>query len=105
MKIRRNGSLDKSTKNVFILSETEKNPDTPYHWDDMPEFKTQENQPYKQIRVNFESEKDIEEFSKLIDQTVTNKTKAIRFPKRDKSRNSLLRWMDEDDPYPNGELK
>jgi hypothetical protein len=49
-------------------------------WQDMPEFNNQGNQ-FTQIVVHFKEEEDVEEFSKLLDQKITDKTKSIWFPK------------------------
>lgn len=51
-------------------------------WEGMPEFDNEdlEKKGIKLI-VNFLNEKDLQDFSKLINQKITKKTKFIYFPK------------------------
>jgi hypothetical protein len=50
-------------------------------WQDMPEFSLQDKEPYKQVIVSFRSEKDMEEFAKLVGQKITDRTQSLWFPK------------------------
>jgi len=50
------------------------------HWKDMPEFVQGKKEPYSKIIIRFENEKDLQDFSKLINQKLTKKTKSIWFP-------------------------
>jgi hypothetical protein len=67
------------------------------HWVGMPEFKQEENPAYKTIYVHFRNEEDYKEFSKLIDQSLTDKTKSIWHPKLDREANALRRWIETND--------
>jgi len=67
------------------------------HWQDMPEFEQNDNAPYKTINVHFRTKEDYEDFSKKIEQSLTIKTKSIWHPKLDITKNSLLRWMEDDE--------
>jgi len=49
-------------------------------WVGMPEFVQEKKEPFKQLIVRFETEKDYEEFQILINQKLTNKTKSIWHP-------------------------
>jgi hypothetical protein len=49
-------------------------------WQGMPEFIQDKQTPYSQIIFRFENENDLQEFSKLIGQKLTNKTKSAWFP-------------------------
>ena len=66
-------------------------------WIGMPEFLQGKQKPYSQVIVRFSSEKDLLEFSKLIDQSLTNKTKSIWFPARSHwgGIGGRVRWVDE----------
>jgi len=46
----------------------------------MPEFNNENKEAVKSLIVNFDSEKDLEEFAKLIDQKITFKTRSVWFP-------------------------
>lgn len=68
------------------------------HWHGMPEFTQENNPPYKRIIISFRNEDDYKEFAKLLenDQTLSEKTKSIWYPKLDRTANSLLRWIEEE---------
>jgi hypothetical protein len=66
------------------------------HWVGMPEFTQEDNPPYKRLIVNFRTEDDYMEFSTLIGQKLTNKTKSIWHPKLDRDENSLKRWFEDE---------
>ena len=48
-------------------------------WEDMPEFE-QEQEFYQKITISFFNESDVQEFSKLIGQKITPKTRWLHFP-------------------------
>lgn len=50
-------------------------------WVGMPDFENQDLTPIRQIIVSFKSLEDIKEFSKLVNQNITDKTKSIWYPK------------------------
>ena len=52
-------------------------------WQGMPEFKSEDKSGFHQIIVHFETLADLEEFASLVEQNITDKTKAIWFPKRE----------------------
>lgn len=64
------------------------------HWLGMPEFDQKDNPPHRKLIINFRNEEDFVEFSKLLDQTLSEKTKSIWFPKLEKDANSLKRWIE-----------
>jgi len=67
------------------------------HWVGMPEFTQENNPPFKKIIVSFRNKEDYDEFSKLIGQNLTEKTKSIWHPKLDREANSLLRWVEDEE--------
>jgi hypothetical protein len=52
-------------------------------WNDMPEFKQDGTNFYKEITIRFLNKEDYDKFQKLIEQELTEKTKSIWFPKQD----------------------
>ena len=66
------------------------------HWVGMPEYTQEDNPTYKTIYVHFRNKDDYEEFAKLIEQHLTEKTKSIWHPKLDRTENALMRWIEED---------
>lgn len=50
-------------------------------WQDMPEFISEDEKEYQKIIVRFACEKDVEEFSKRINQKIYPTTQSIWFPK------------------------
>lgn len=65
------------------------------HWVGMPVFEQEKNAPYKKLIISFRNKEDYEDFAKLIDQNLTEKTKSIWHPKLDRDENSLKRWIEE----------
>lgn len=58
----------------------------PYdEWDGMPEFEQDTIKPYHSIKVHFEKEEDLKAFAKLVEQTISNKTTYIYYPKQVKA--------------------
>jgi hypothetical protein len=66
------------------------------HWVGMPEFEYLEDSgPIRSVIVKFRRLEDYEEFSRRIDQVLTDKSKAIWHPKLERTPNYLLRWIEE----------
>jgi hypothetical protein len=58
-------------------------------WQDMPEFiQSETDKPYAQIIFRFANENDLQEFSKIIDQKLTNKTKSCWYPQIERGLNA-----------------
>lgn len=68
-----------------------KEPENPNDWEDMPEFINEDNDAFRKIIVSFTSDEDVKQFAKLLDQTITSKTKSLWFPPKFRS-NSLVQW-------------
>lgn len=66
------------------------------HWVGMPSYEyIEDNGPYRSVNFKFRNENDYLEFSKRIDQPLSDKTKAIWHPKLERTPNYLLRWIEE----------
>ena len=65
------------------------------HWTDMPEFIQEKKEPFAQIIVRFDSEKDLNEFAEMISQKLTPKTKSIWHPFKSHFRNVIKEWQNE----------
>jgi ADP-glucose pyrophosphorylase len=65
-------------------------------WVDMPEFVQDKKEPFMKIIVRFESEQDLKDFSKLIGQKLTKKTKSIWFPFKSHWGGIKKVWIDEE---------
>jgi hypothetical protein len=50
-------------------------------WKGMPEFHHEDLTPYRSVQIHFRNIQDMQEFSKLINQKITEKTKFLWFPK------------------------
>ena len=64
-------------------------------WEGMPEFVQRKQKPFGEIVVRFDTEYDMQEFSRLIDQRVTDRTKSIWHPQLVRGETSHLRYFDE----------
>lgn len=83
---------------IFSIAEGKDEPEyDPYYWHDMPEFHQPKKEEYHLLYVRFRNEEDLQEFAKLLDQTITKNTKSIWYPKLDRFQNSLLRYIDEEE--------
>lgn len=65
------------------------------HWQGMPEFDQPENAPYHSVIVHFKTEADMEDFAKMIRQTVTENTKYIYHPPQEKEDLTQFGVIDE----------
>ena len=85
-------------QSLFEVEETVVNPDHwTEHWKGMPEFKQDDNGPWKTIKMHFRNEEDFNEFSKLTGNNLSKKTKSAWYPKLEITKNALLRWIEDDD--------
>ena len=66
-------------------------------WKDMPEFKMEDLSPEQSIIVHFETLEDRNNFSKLLDQTITAETKSIYYPKLQITRYVDKRYVDKEE--------
>lgn len=65
-------------------------------WINMPEFiQNKSEKPFAQITIRFKNEQDLKEFSKLINQTLTKKTKSIWFPQIERGLNANKLYINE----------
>jgi hypothetical protein len=64
-------------------------------WVDMPEFVQESKPPFAKIIFRFDSQEDLDEFSKLIDQKLTPKTKSAWYPELERGKNAAKRWIQE----------
>jgi hypothetical protein len=65
------------------------------HWVDMPEFVQESQKPFSQIIIRFETEQDLNDFSALIGQKLTPKTKSIWHPFKSHWGKPKKVWTDE----------
>ena len=83
---------------LFEVEEVEIDPDHwTQHWKGMPEYKQEDNGPWKTIKMHFRNEEDFKEFSKLAGNNLSKKTKSAWYPKLEITKNALLRWIEDDD--------
>lgn len=66
-------------------------------WQGMPEFICEDLQPYQTIYVHFASKEDAQAFAKLVEQTITNKTISIWYPKAKIGRYANKRYIDTEE--------
>ena len=64
------------------------------HWVGMPEFIQDDLTPWKSIAVHFESRADLAAFSKLVEQTLTERTRSIWYPEAEIGRMMNKRFID-----------
>ncbi len=65
-------------------------------WVGMPEFiQEKSDKPFTQITIRFKNEQDLKDFSKLINQNLTKKTKSIWFPEIERGSNANKLYVNE----------
>jgi hypothetical protein len=64
-------------------------------WKNMPEFVQEKQEPYAKLIVRFETKEDLDEFAKLLNQKLTQKTKSLWFPFKSHWGLSKKRWVNE----------
>lgn len=62
-------------------------------WHGMPEFVQEAQKPYAQIVVRFDDQEGLDDFSRLIGQPLTNRTKSIWHPPLQRGANSTKRYI------------
>lgn len=87
--------------NIFDILGVEE--DWKKEWQDMPEFVQEDLTPHQQIIISFNSDKDVKDFGKLINQKLTYKTKSIWFPETQRGKFKDYTYVDskEDKSYDN----
>lgn len=71
-----------------------KNFDPKTHWVGMPEFVQEKKEEFAKIIFRFETEEDLIEFSKLIQQPLTPKTKSAWFPYKPHRSSMSQEWLE-----------
>jgi hypothetical protein len=61
-------------------------------WQGMPEFKSENAEPFQSIKINFRNAEDREEFARLVGQSLTDATPSIWFPKAERRDLLSLRY-------------
>lgn len=62
-------------------------------WNEMPEFVQPKQEPYAKIIVRFETEQDLKDFSVLVNQMLTKKTKSMWYPELVRGKNASKRYI------------
>jgi len=83
-------------KDDSLFPELDKSFDWRKEWQGMPEFIQEDLRPIQRIIVNFESHEDVQAFSALVNQKLTNKTDSIWFPKKELEQPKNFRYFDEE---------
>ena len=63
-------------------------------WDGMPEFVQDSKESIASVVIHFETEEDMDAFSKLIGRKITKKTKGVFFPVKEKEATPV--YVDEE---------
>lgn len=73
----------------------EQEPNWKEEWKEMPEFFQKDKKACQKIVVNFETYDDVIKFAELLGFSVTNKTKSIWFPIREKDKPREYAYVDK----------
>lgn len=72
--------FDDKTMSSLFLDREDGATDAQAEWEGMPEFDQEDKTSWHSIKVHFTDEDDLAEFSRLIGQSLTNKTRSIWHP-------------------------
>jgi len=94
--MKRNNKIEPE-KNIFCIAGAEE-PETPYQWDGMPEYISNNEEAYCVLVITVESEEDFHDLLKKTDQeSYTHNTKSVWYPQLEKDPLSLYRYILEDE--------
>jgi len=79
----------------FELGSVDAVNDANQHWQGMPEFAQNDISAIRSIKVNFFTQEDIDQFAKLVEQKITDKTISINYPFRPRVNLKGFRCADE----------
>lgn len=88
-------SVDGDDLDVLLRITGDGTSDVSELWRGMSEFEQEDKTAYQSIHVHFKSKNDVESFSRLINQTLTDKTRAIWYPQAEKVDMVSEYWTDE----------
>lgn len=72
-------------------------------WRGMPEFNQPDNGAFRQIIISFDDQEGVDKFAALIKQNITNKTKSVWYPPRERNNVQDLFYFDHEDERQFGE--
>ena len=64
-------------------------------WRNMPEFNQPDNGAFRHIIVSFDDQAGVDAFAKAIGQSLTDKTKSVWYPPRERNNVADLFYVDE----------
>ena len=70
---------------------------TDMEWQDMPDFNNETKEAYHKLIIRFRNEEDLQEFAKLLNQKLNNKTESIWHPKLQFANHYNTRYVDENE--------
>lgn len=77
-------SSEKLNEMLEHLAQAIASPDDPNaEWKGMPEFEQEDQTAWKRLIVNFKNTEDLQAFAKLVEQSITERTRSIWYPTAD----------------------
>lgn len=67
------------------------------HWDGMPEYNQEKQEPVQKIIMSFRTYEDAKAFGELLEQKVTYKTKSMWYPEMVHAKFENLRWKSDEE--------
>ena len=66
----------------------------PYaEWNGMPEYESEDDHPAYAIKINFRSLEDLQDFARLIGQSLTEKTRSLWYPIKLPEKTKDISWV------------
>lgn len=64
-------------------------------WGGMPDYENEDKRSFQSIHVHFKNQEDVDAFAKVVQQTITDKTRSIYFPEAEIETYADKRYADE----------
>lgn len=82
---------DDELQNILLERAEGKN-DAFEEWIDMPEYEMDDLTSFRKIIVHFDNQDQVDQFAALLEQNISDKTKFLWYPKKQKQDNESLRY-------------
>ncbi len=81
---------EKITLESFVEIQSKNDADLKIIWDEISDIVKDSDKKYKSLYIHFETKKDMEDFSKLINQKINKSSKELWYTKNKQENNSIL---------------
>ena len=81
------------TEKILVSTHLREKTDPNKEWVGMPEFNQDDKMPFRTLLIHFNSQQDVDSFSELIGQNITDKTKSLWHPAQERMDTESKRYV------------